>query len=533
VTAHLHPQCGALNRSMEGEIACCDPAGLVILRLAAVTDVNSDHSVNRNIAANYVGRAATLAASYLFVPIYVSIIGIEAYGVIAFYTLLLTITALADIGLSATFSREAAHQTEGRSLAQLLIGTERILLFSVGACGLLIVVGADWIGQNWLNGTFQHDKEAVILSIRIMGLMLLPQVILTLYSAGLLGLQRQFEANAIQFFLVIVRGGLVIIPMLWHPGLILFFSWQLGATLLFAGIARRMLIRSMGLRSLAGLHFQWSALRPHWRYAGGMMAITVISIINTQFDKVLISRLFSLTEFAYYSLASTLAQLPIAAATPIAVAFFPRLVASVAGGNRADERDNLAKFCSLVTFAAALAGGGLALFSSEVLALWLQNPLLPPIVAQVTTTLAIGSIIICMNMPSYYLCLAQGQTKAIIIVSIATLLVSVPACLFAVQWLGMWGGALIWLLLNTIHFVVLGAITYRTTEGGLLGGHMRHMPISAATALIPLFAARLIADWFSASSLLAFLCAGLAAAAAILAFAAMQILPRRSQIRKT
>jgi O-antigen/teichoic acid export membrane protein len=498
-----------------------------------VPDFNRNRSVKRNIAANYVGRAASLAANFVFVPIYVSIVGVEAYGVIAFYTLLLTFTALADVGLSATFSRQAAQMADSKSLGQLLIAAEKVLLFSVGACCLLIFLGAGWISQNWLKSASVLGDEIVVPSLRIMAVTFLPQIMLTLYSSGLLGLQRQVEANIIQLALVVVRGGLVILPLLWSHSLILFFIWQMCVTIIFAGVARRMLIQSMGLNSLVGVRFEWEILRPHWRYAAGMATITVISIINTQFDKVLISRLFTLAEYAYYSIASALAQLPIAAATPIAVAFFPRLVASMVANKQAVKDDSLSQFSRLIAFVAALGGGGLAFFSPEVLSMWLQDPLIPKIVSQITTTLAVGSIIICLNMPSYYACLARGQTKVIAVVGAATLIISVPGSFFALQSLGLWGGALMWVLVNAVHFVVLGVIVLRSENSERLGGHLREMPVPVAIALVPMFAGRLLADWFSASSLLACVFAVIAAVISIVAFFSAAGLISRLRRRKT
>lgn len=477
--------------------------------------------MNRNIAANYVGRVASLAANFIFVPIYVSILGVEAYAIIAFYTLLVTVTALADVGLSATFSRVAAQQLEGEGLPQLLVGAERFLLLSVGSFALILFATSGWVADNWLNSSAQVKKADIVLSLQLMSMTLTPQILLTLYLSGLLGLQHQVKANGIQISIVIIRGGLVIIPLKLQADLVIFFSWQLASTIALAFVARRSLVKSMGLNSLADVIFSWAALGPHWRYAAGMAVITLISIVNNQFDKILISRLFSMTEYSYYSIASTLAQLPIAVATPIAVAFFPQLVASISQKSSLDEFHVLTNFTRLIAFIATIGGGGLALFSSETLAVWLQDAQIPSIASRVTATLAFGSIIICLNMPAYYACLARGKTKVIVQVGAATLFISVPASFFALKALGLWGGALVWVLINVIHFVLLGAIVLRggVSGGRRLGGHLRAMPVPIATALMPLLAARLLADWLSPPSLVACVFAGVAATIAMLAFA--------------
>ena len=62
------------------------------------------------------------------------------------------------------------------------------------------------------------------------------------------------------------------------------------------------------------------------RFAGGMMIMAVISSLNTQIDKLIISKMLSLKEFGYYALAGTISQVPELLITPIAMAILPRMV---------------------------------------------------------------------------------------------------------------------------------------------------------------------------------------------------------------
>lgn len=64
--------------------------------------------ITKNIFANYGGRIWSFLSVYIFIPVYINILGIEAYGVISFYSILLGLLAFADGGLTATLSREFA-----------------------------------------------------------------------------------------------------------------------------------------------------------------------------------------------------------------------------------------------------------------------------------------------------------------------------------------------------------------------------------------------------------------------------------------
>jgi O-antigen/teichoic acid export membrane protein len=475
-------------------------------------------TVRRNVLANYAGRVYSMSATYLFVPFYVSALGIEAYGVIAFYAVLLAITALADVGLSATFSREAAQQKEPADLLGLLAAAERVLILGVSLCACLIFIGAEWLATEWLKTGRDLAPADLVWPLRLMALMLVPQLLVTLYMAGLLGLERQVQANALQSLFITVRSGLIIPLIFSRPDLEIFFAWQLAVTLIFAGLMRVALVRGMGLPAFARSSSNLKVLKPHLSYAAGLATITVISSVNTQLDKAVVSRSFSLGDFGYYNLASTLAQLPIAAALPVAVAYFPKIVSSVA---RADEKASARVLIDcerLIAFVAALGGFGLALFASELMEVWLQSSRIPAVISQVAAILAVGSFIMCLNMPPYYLCLAHGKSWLVVAVSAATLIMSVPATFVALDALGLIGGALIWLLLNAVQFCLLAAAVTRPPIKTRYLTLLRAAAKPVLLALSGLILARTVASLLDADALWAIAIAGCGAALAIGSF---------------
>lgn len=478
-------------------------------------------SLGRNIVANFVGRAYSLGATYLFVPFYIHILGVEAYGLIAFYAVLLAVSTLADIGLSATFSRQAAEKNDPTVLADLLGTAERLLLLGVAVFAVAVIASSGWLAAHWLRPSPLLRAEEMVGPLRLMAALLVPQMLFSLYSAGLLGLQHQVAANVLQAVMITLRSGLVTVLILWRPDLNVFFAWQIGVTLVVAASARIILLRRLALPPTTPLRFSWPALRPHAGYAGGMLAITAISTVNTQLDKILISRLFTIADFGYYSIASTLAQLPFAVALPIGVAFFPRLVASVANSDK-NLATTYGNYVSLVTFAGGLGSVGLALFAPEFLRIWLNAPvapLLPPLVA----SLAIGTFLLCLNAPPFYLCLARGRSWTVVAVSLATLSLSVPVLLAGLYSLGLLGGALAWIFLNFINLLLLVIVVERAGAGSYFPTMARAVVGSTLIAAIPL----LVARWAATGAELGpWLAGGLAVLAGGLATAMFAVIHR-------
>ncbi len=64
--------------------------------------------LKRNIIANFAGKAWTALISLAFIPLYISFIGIEGYGLVGVYLALFAVFSLLDLGLGTTLNRELA-----------------------------------------------------------------------------------------------------------------------------------------------------------------------------------------------------------------------------------------------------------------------------------------------------------------------------------------------------------------------------------------------------------------------------------------
>ena len=58
-------------------------------------------SLKANLSANYIGAAAVAVFSIVFAPIYVRLLGAEAYGLIGFFSSIIVVTVILDLGLSS------------------------------------------------------------------------------------------------------------------------------------------------------------------------------------------------------------------------------------------------------------------------------------------------------------------------------------------------------------------------------------------------------------------------------------------------
>lgn len=86
------------------------------------------NKVAKNIVANYLGKLWGFVSIFIFVRLYIDLLGVESYAIINFYTVILGLLVFADAGLTATLTRELARDINVEKKANLVYTFERIYL---------------------------------------------------------------------------------------------------------------------------------------------------------------------------------------------------------------------------------------------------------------------------------------------------------------------------------------------------------------------------------------------------------------------
>ena len=112
-----------------------------------------------------------------------------------------------------------------------------------------------------------------------------------------MGLQKQVLANSLLIGYGILRSGIILIPLYFFPSLLTFFSWQIGVTIIYF-VFLRILVKNE-VQTEAKAVFSKSILTDVWRFAAGMMIMSFLSATLIQADKLVVSKLFNLSEFGF------------------------------------------------------------------------------------------------------------------------------------------------------------------------------------------------------------------------------------------
>lgn len=408
--------------------------------------------------------------SLALVPLYLRLLGMEAFGLIGFFATLQASLQILDLGLSQMMSRQMAHYgalPDKAGEARDFVRTVEIAYWGIGILiGAFLFAAAPWISTRWLKAG-SLPTSTVEHAVRIMGLVAALQWPLSLYDGGLSGVQRQVLLNALKIGTTTIGGvGTALILWLWSPTITAYFTWQIVISAIGVAALALALWRSLPEHEERP-RVRLSLLRTHGRLAAGMGGIAITGILLSQLDKVLLSKILTLDSFGVYALASTVSSVvPLLVGGPVFNAIFPQLTAFVATGPEREVKMLYHRGTQLVAALVSAVAGIVGAFSFEILLVWTRNRATASSAGPVVSVLVVGMAINALMILPYALQLAHGWTTLGLRINIGLLVMVVPAIfLMTARW-GPVGAAGAWVLLNVVYLLVGVPLTHRRLMRG-------------------------------------------------------------------
>ncbi len=420
--------------------------------------------IKKNLIANYLGQGWTVLMSIAFVPVYIKYLGMESYGLIGLFALLQSFLVLLDLGMSPTLGREMARFTGGshsnESILDLLRSIEIIAVAIAVVIAGGIALSADWIATDWLRAE-TLSTEVVSKAFVILGLVTALRFVENIYRSTLVGLQRQVLLNVVNGLMATLRSIGAIGILVWvAPTIGAFFLWQALVSITTLAILGIATYRCFPKGERSG-RFSVDALKSVLRFAGGMMGVTLLALLLTQVDKVLLSKLLTLSEYGLYTLAATVAGGLYMLVGPITQAYYPKFCQFVAQGNTAALATNYHQGAQLVSIVVGSAAIVLFFFAETLLRLWVHDAELAERVAPFMSVLSLGTLLNALMWIPYQTQLAYGWTRLAIWSNVVAVAVFVPAILWIVPQYGSMGAAWIWVILNAGYCLISVQFMYQ------------------------------------------------------------------------
>lgn len=405
--------------------------------------------LRNNLIANYLGSAITIGMPLLTLPIFVNLLGPQAWGLIAFFWLLIGLTTILETGASHALIREIGIrlQTENRVSSSCLIYTYERMYWGVSVLiALILAISANHIVTSWL-GNISLSQHTQILSIYAAATVVFFALSNSLYRSIFIASKAQVNLNILTSLITIFRYGGAASLIYFYPNILLYFGWQI-ATFLIEFV----LLRGSALKLLPRLNskpkFKFHELSSTFSHASKLISSTLLWAVTLQLDKIIVSMLLPLEEFGYYSIASSLSLGSLRLIYPIQNALLPHLLESPQ--NEKASVPYILNSYMMIGVIWLLILVGFNLWGATILAKWLHNDLIANNLDTPLMILLIGSALNSLYGITYVVLLVNSKSKRILIINfvfLITSLVSIP--ILTINY-GVIGAASSWLLLNIV-----------------------------------------------------------------------------------
>jgi O-antigen/teichoic acid export membrane protein len=452
-----------------------------------VNNTAARRTVFRNIAANVGGAAMAMLAVLVAVPIYLRLLGPEAYGLVGLFTTV-TVAALAlDLGLGATLNREAARM---RARGETGAFGDVVATLESGAWVLGVLFGAAFaeaaptITRHWLTFATLTPGD-VTRALYLMALAVPALTARTLYLAGLNGLERQGRANVLTAAATAGRALVTVTALLvWRPSVTTFFVAQVLALYVEVGAFRLTLLAALPVAARGG-RIRPAAARPTLGFSAGVAGTMLLALGLTSVDQVILSAILPLAQFGYYTLAVAAANTLGQIVQPVTTAVYPRLSQLVEQGDTARIAEDYHFFSQVVAIIVLPAGCLLAFFPGDVLTLWTRSPDVARHAAAVLAVRAVGTMLNALMHVPHVMQLAVGWSSLGAWVNALALAVVVPATIgLGLAWGGV-GAAFVWVALNLAMLLfAMGRMHTRVLPGELARWYGHVLAPGAAVVLV-------------------------------------------------
>lgn len=425
--------------------------------------------MNKNIGFNYGGQLYSTLIGILILPLFLNYVGPEAYGLIGFYTLVQSWMTLLDLGMTPTLGREVARlrcKTEASArLVSIVNSLELIFLCIAGLIATLLILGRGWISGSWLT-VETLDLSIVQTAVAIIGLTVAIRWTSTLSRSGINAFEHQVWLNIFEVVVNTFRFPVALLLVVLLDGNVLaYFYFQLTVVVLEAIVLRTKLRRL--LPSVSAPRFCWPELRRILPFAISIGYTSAIWVLLTQLDKLVLSKVLTLSEYGYFTLVATVCSGVMMFSGPVSKAILPRMTALFSSGEYEQVLQLYKRSTRLIVVLVMPVALTIAFLPYTVLFAWTGNEQAAKWGAEILPLFILGAAFLTISAFQYYLQYVHGNLKYHVRYNTFSALVNVPLIVLLAIYYGPIGVAWLWFGFRLLSLLLWVPFIHRKFAPGL------------------------------------------------------------------
>jgi len=321
---------------------------------------------------------------------------------------------------------------------------------------------AGWLAGHWLHlGSLPADRAAA--AIRFGAVAILLRWPVSLYGGVLAGRQRFDQLNALKAAVATVTaiGGLAVLFV--SHDLLVYMAWTALAAAIEVGGYVAVLVRVVpGLIGPPSASVMLE--RVLWSFAAGIGVINLLSMVLTQSDRILISKILPIEVLGYYAVAYNLVYGLSLVQGLVTSAMFPAFVKFNAAQALDELRERYRTATQAFMYVYNLPIWFFVFFGHDFLSA-ITSRSAADHAAPILSVLAVGFLFNAATALSYTASIASGNTWLPIRVNLIGVAGYVPLLVFLTIRLGGVGAAAAWLVLNLYYLPTLVQSVHRRILG--------------------------------------------------------------------
>ncbi len=455
----------------------------------------------RNSIANFIGQLIFPVISIILVPFYIHYLGLEGYGLVGFFSMLLILLNIFTKGLGSALQREFARRDgllELRPTTPGLLRTFEITYWIIGfVLGLVLILFSGLLSTDWLK-TETITPETLRICLLLISVSIAVTFPNSVYQAVFIGAQRQVVGNTLNSGFAIMQAILsAIVVWLWQSVVGFYINSVVIA------VIQLLVTRYLAYRVLPApeqpqnIIFDWSEIKKLWKISMDLIWINGIGLVITQADRVVISRLLPISFLGIYNIGVSGARLLDTFYAPFLSATYPQTCQLAQLNDLTDFARHLIRNTKVMMVICMTVGLPLSFFAPEILAIWTRNTEVIMGGSAVLSVYVIGYILLSYATVFYQGIMALGKTRYTTWYVTLALLWYPLTVLFLVNRLQIVGAAWAWILYAgtslVMNFAVMIGILLRAN---LVRTYTERIVLTTLAGIVVSLSARSMASSF-------------------------------------
>jgi len=419
----------------------------------------------RHTAFQLMGRGASLVAGLIGIPLYLSYLGLEAYGIVGVFISLMSLSGLFDLGLPMSVNRQISVMRTDRSslcdISALVRSFELIILLLAGLIFIMLYSLSSFIAKSWLN-LVSLDADMVMGALELASIAIVLRFPIAMYNSCLYAFDYHGRSNIVTTFAAVFRVLAAVVAFEFYEVSLSVFFWS---QIVVNGVELLSLVLILWTSKLEFFvaPMRGEVLKKALKMTFSLTGISITALLLSQVDKIILSKFIALDEFGVYTVAYSLAMGVLPIAYSIGNASFPSISRFLAAGQLDEFQRIIRKILTLKSILVVPISGVLIFYSDRLLELFVLFTPKADKILDILPLLAIGGLLQCFTVLFHGVRIAQGKPEGLLAINLIALVLFSGLYFWAGQMYGLLGACLVFISFNLFLLLAQAVLSLRET----------------------------------------------------------------------